>query len=232
MTDRAEPKVSLSEAAYRRIYQDIVTCRLAPGTRLTEKQLVEETGFGLSPIRAALTRLDHDGLVLTVPRKGYRVSPLTPRSIENLFEVWSLVGPEVFRRGVAECSDEQQERILAAYEAMTTTLAGDDLDFATINQLASKFTTAVVIATGNPYLVQIHDRLAGDMARIWITVFENDPEVTPTLAGINYEALVNRDGDAVAEAAAATIAQFRERVHKVVANWPTVVDAEIGLASR
>ena len=58
MTEQPKVKISLGEAAYRRLRADIMSCRIAPGERLTERQLIESTGFGASPIRAALTRLD------------------------------------------------------------------------------------------------------------------------------------------------------------------------------
>ena len=63
VTDLSEPRISLGEAAYRRLRGDIIACRLAPGQRLTEKQLAADTGFSLAPLRDALTRLDPEGLV-------------------------------------------------------------------------------------------------------------------------------------------------------------------------
>ena len=47
MTDLSEPRVSLGEAAYRRLRGDIIACRLAPGQRITEKQLAADTGFAV-----------------------------------------------------------------------------------------------------------------------------------------------------------------------------------------
>lgn len=72
VTDPAGPRVSLGEAAYRRIQGDIISCRLAPGQRVTEKQLAADLGLGISQVRDALTRLSHEGLVRTLSRKGFR----------------------------------------------------------------------------------------------------------------------------------------------------------------
>ena len=95
VTDAPAPRVSLNETAYRRLREDIIACRLAPGQRLTEKQLAADLGFSIAPLRDALTRLDHEGLIRTVPRKGYQVTPLTPKSIDDLFTLWQIVGPEL-----------------------------------------------------------------------------------------------------------------------------------------
>src|SRR3954447_11474126 len=118
VTDVSEPRISLGEAAYRRLRGDIIACRLAPGQRLTEKQLAADTGFGLAPIRDALTRLDHEGLVRTLPRKGYQVTPLTLKSVDDLFTLWRIVGPEIVRLGVRDATADQRQRIGAAFTAL------------------------------------------------------------------------------------------------------------------
>ncbi|HEY1454899.1 MAG TPA: GntR family transcriptional regulator, partial [Candidatus Dormibacteraeota bacterium] len=86
--------------AYRRLRADIASCRLAPGQRLTERGLAARTGLGVASIRDALTRLDHDGLVRTLPRKGYQVKPLTIKAVDDLFHFWAVIGPELVRRGI------------------------------------------------------------------------------------------------------------------------------------
>ncbi len=124
MTDPSEPRVSLGEAAYRRVRGDIISCRLAPGQRLTEKQLATDIGLGISPVRDALTRLSHEGLVLTLPRKGYQVAPLTPKSIDDLFVVWEIVGPELVRLGIRQATEEQIAAAKAGFKGLDR-LAGE-----------------------------------------------------------------------------------------------------------
>src|SRR3954447_13325219 len=127
VTDVSEPRISLGEAAYRRLRGDIIACRLAPGQRLTEKQLAADTGFGLAPLRDALTRLDHEGLVRTLPHKGYQVTPLTPKSIDDLFVVWEINGPELIRLAIGRATDEQLASARAAFDELDR-LASQDGD--------------------------------------------------------------------------------------------------------
>lgn len=63
------------------------------GTALHRARLALTTGLGVSSIREALTRLDHDGLVRTLPRKGYQVTPLTVKSVDDLFVLWGIIVP-------------------------------------------------------------------------------------------------------------------------------------------
>ena len=103
----ATPGRPLSEAAYRTLRERVLTCKLSPGARLTERGTAAELGLGLSPVRHALTRLIQDGLVQVIPLKGYRVAPLTVRSVDDLFNVWLLLGPEIARLGVTQADPGQ-----------------------------------------------------------------------------------------------------------------------------
>ena len=58
---------SLTDQAYSRLEELIVTLRLAPGAVLSEGALAERLGFGRTPIREALRRLARDGLVAIPP---------------------------------------------------------------------------------------------------------------------------------------------------------------------
>ena len=228
MDEQPKAKISLGEAAYRRLRADIMSCRLAPGERLTERQLTDSTGFGATPIRAALTRLDHEGLVLTLPRKGYKVSPLTPRSIENLFEVWSLIGPEIFRRGVLAAGPAQHAELVALFQEGHRRPDEDTSRYAKrLVGTGERLTQVLVEATRNDYYNFIVDRLAGDMARVWTLVLIHDPGATVLVAPGAIEGIVDRNGEAVARGAGRVIAAFRDRVLDIVRQWPSVVDAEI-----
>ena len=77
MAARVEP---VTEQAYRTIEEAIVTLKLKPGSVLSEQALSASTGIGRTPIREALQRLAHEGLVTILPRKGTLVADLNPRS--------------------------------------------------------------------------------------------------------------------------------------------------------
>jgi len=94
-----EPSVhhatALADAAYTTIKERIRTCQLAPGQRITEKGLVEDTGYGKTPVREGLGRLVNEQLVDVMPRSGYRVRSLTLQDVDEVFEAWRIAWPEV-----------------------------------------------------------------------------------------------------------------------------------------
>lgn len=231
MTDLSEPRTSLGEAAYRRLRGDIIACRLAPGQRLTEKQLAIDTGFSLAPLRDALTRLDHEGLVRTLPHKGYQVTPLTPKLIDDLFVVWEINGPELIRLAIRRATDEQIAAAQAAFEELDRLAheqGGTETAMRDVEVVNATF-GILAEATGNAYLITLFQRLAGDMGRIRALLLTSDP---PAMLGEPAEhwvrhILAERDADEAAAKARRYIEEIHRRVLQAVVRWPSVMTSEV-----
>ncbi|MGD6749733.1 GntR family transcriptional regulator [Streptomyces sp. BH105] len=226
-----EPR-SLSDAAYQRLRSDIVSCRLVPGARLTERALAESTGFGLSPIRDALTRLDHEGLVHSLPRKGYQIAPLTLKSIDDLFTLWRIVGPEIARLGLRDATPEEHRQLIGTFQKMAelsrdTTRGEGDTPLRLV-ELADVAFGTLAAATSNNYLITIHRRLQNDMARIWVLTAQSDAPI-PDL-GVDHrwvEMIERRDGEAAAETVRASLGEVHASALRIFSRWPSVAASEI-----
>ncbi len=72
---------------YQRLRDEILTCRLPPGTEITEAELAARFRVSKSPVRDALFRLEQEGLVIIMPRQGYRVTPVSIRDAREMFEL-------------------------------------------------------------------------------------------------------------------------------------------------
>jgi DNA-binding GntR family transcriptional regulator len=78
---------TLTEQAYNRLEEMVVTLALAPGSVVAEQALSAELGIGRTPIREALQRLAREGLVLVLPRKAIIVTETDPRRQLLVLEV-------------------------------------------------------------------------------------------------------------------------------------------------
>ena len=107
---------SLTEQAYRQIEEQIVTLRLKPGDVLSEQMLSATFGIGRTPIREALQRLAHEGLVIILPRKGILVSDLNPRHQLLVLEVRRELERLLSRAGAERATDEQRQQQRSASE--------------------------------------------------------------------------------------------------------------------
>ena len=82
-----DDRKSLRQRAYDEIRQQIIDLRLAPGSRLVERDLATELEVSRIPLREAFQRLQQDGLVVIVPRQGAIVAPFTVDDVRDLFDV-------------------------------------------------------------------------------------------------------------------------------------------------
>jgi DNA-binding GntR family transcriptional regulator len=80
--DDAE-SLPLNERAYELIRLDILTFRLKPGEKTSERSLEARYGLGMASIRAALPRLVQEGLVEKTTERGTFVAPLTLRGVRD-----------------------------------------------------------------------------------------------------------------------------------------------------
>jgi DNA-binding GntR family transcriptional regulator len=228
----AEPE-SLGEAAYRLLKADIAGCRLAPGQRVTERQLAAETGLGISAIRDALTRLDHDGLIRTLPRKGYQVAPLTMKSVDDLYVFWEICGPEVARRGVEGATDEQMDRVRMHFEELHRLLSetepSHERNRQAIEYVDAAFDT-LATATRNNYLIGAFHQVHTELSRVWslILAWDRADSGHVTAENANWaDVLTRRDGCAAADIARRYIEASHNRCLRALARWPSVVTAEV-----
>jgi DNA-binding GntR family transcriptional regulator len=104
---------SLVELLARRLRSEILSGALAPGERLIEEQLTRRFGTSRAPLREALRLLGQQGLVEHLPRRGVRVTQLSPRDVDELFGLRDVLE----RFAVQEALPLQDRRGLDILEA-------------------------------------------------------------------------------------------------------------------
>ena len=101
-SSRRKEVLSLTDRAYRQLRREILSCRLEPGSEVSEADLAERLAMSKTPVRDALGRLRAEGFVRTFPRRGYLIVPLTISDMNELFDVRSIV-----EAGAAELAVER-----------------------------------------------------------------------------------------------------------------------------
>jgi DNA-binding GntR family transcriptional regulator len=102
--------------------------RLVPDERLRLEELAARLGVSLTPVRHALRRLESDGLVVSLPRRGARVASL---SVSELEEIQALrLGLECFlaRHGAERCTDDALAEMAARRVEMEDAYRRGDLE--------------------------------------------------------------------------------------------------------
>jgi len=116
--DRKLVTVTVADAATRELRHRIISGELADGIPLRQDALAAELGVSRIPIREALSRLESEGLVASFPHRGYVVTALSSSEIRELFELRSLLEPELIKVAIPKMTEddlENAETILAKY---------------------------------------------------------------------------------------------------------------------
>ncbi|MBM7866380.1 FCD domain-containing protein [Heliobacterium gestii] len=157
----------LRDIVFDNLREAIITGVLRPGERLMEIQLAEEMGVSRTPVREAIRKLELEGFVVMVPRKGAYVSNISVKDITDVFELRAAL--ESLAAGLAaqritEDETEQMERLLVKTMACFEEDNLDDLVETDID-----FHDMVYRASRNQRLVQIINNLREQLRRFRTT---------------------------------------------------------------
>ena len=188
----------MRERVYRRLRREILTCRLAPGRELHEAELAGSFATSKTPVRDALMRLESDGLVDVMPRRGYRVAAMTGRAVREAFELREVLERACVATAVTAASD----RTLAALEAWRQFDAGAGI--AAFLEYNHDFHISLARLSPNRQLGDLAIEALEKCERLpWLATEAYDQETRRRLVGEHGEiidAVQARDPVAVADA--------------------------------
>ena len=120
---RAPDEQSLSDRAYYAIRELIVTLELAPGSVVSERELMEQLGVGRTPVREALRDLARERLVEVFPRRGIFVSGVDVGDIAGLSEVRLVLECKAARLAAERQNDVDREETQALLDELARAAA-------------------------------------------------------------------------------------------------------------
>jgi GntR family transcriptional regulator, rspAB operon transcriptional repressor len=152
---------SLRSQAVGFLRDAILSRQFKPGAVLNEKELAERLGVSKTPIREGLSLLEHEGLVQTIPRRGYIVSPITVQHIHDLFDLRIILEPAAAERAALRITDDQVHALSA--------LVPDVMPVSDMTKWLNRnveFHYAVAFISGNERLARLIKRLLEEMQRM------------------------------------------------------------------
>jgi DNA-binding GntR family transcriptional regulator len=190
----------LTDQAYQLIKRDILECVLVPGSAVTERQLGTRYGIGKAPLREALVRLAHEALVQSIPRSGYRVTPVTIQDVRDIFALRLLLEPAATRLAAGRIDErlltQLNEPCLAGYTP------GDRASESAFLRANREFHVAIANASGNRRLGKVLEQLLEETERLFhmgLAVRDRTEEMRREHV-VLMRALLDGDGDAAAQA--------------------------------
>jgi DNA-binding GntR family transcriptional regulator len=205
-------KFSLSQKAYDQIRAAILNCSLAPGQQIAQAQLVEQFGLSLTPVREALQRLAHEGLVQPYPRFGYVVSPVSESAVRDLYEVRMILETAAVRLAVQRASEHELANLLEA--ARFKYIFKDREEYSRFLERNAAFHLAIARLAGNARLVESLSGVLDELTRnfhLGLDLRDSAAEMESEHLAL-AEALLARDGARAEQIACDQIAHSQQRV--------------------
>lgn len=137
-----------SDLAYQALSDMIVFQDLAPGSALSERLLMEQTGLGRTPVREALQRLARERMVDIHPSRGVFVTDVSIESYLRLLEVRRSLEELAVRLGAYRAHPSQRDAMRQLADALSR-FEGDARAF---GPLLKDCHALISAATGNEYL--------------------------------------------------------------------------------
>ena len=128
-----------------------------------EIQLANKLGVSRTPIREAIRKLELEGLVLMIPRKGAEVAEITEKSLRDVLEVRRALEELAVELVCEKITDEQIQDLKDAAEEFKESLK--DGDITRIAEADVKFHDVIYMATDNQKLIQLLNNLREQMYR-------------------------------------------------------------------
>ncbi len=208
----------LREVVFESIRGAIISGALRPGERLMEVQMAERLGVSRTPIREAIRKLELEGLVVMVPRKGAYVADLSIKDITDVLEIRAAL--EGLAAGLASLriSDEEIEELETAAMKFHKAIENDNFD--AMIQHDIEFHEIIFRATRNEKLVQLSSNLREQVQR-FREIYISKANKSKDLAREHYEiadAISKRNIDSAEKLARKHIENAENYILKIIEN--------------
>ena len=157
----------LRDVVFHALREAIITGELKPGDRLMETPLAERMGVSRTPVREAIRKLELEGFVVMLPRKGAQVAQITRKDIGDVLEIRAVLeglGVELAAKRMQSEDIEELKKINGEFASASP--AGD---VARLVELDTRFHDFIFTKADNEKLQQIIGSLVEQVSRFRVT---------------------------------------------------------------
>lgn len=191
----------LRDVVFNTLRQAILTGELKPGERLMEIHLANRLGVSRTPIREAIRKLELEGLVTMIPRRGAEVAQITEKSMNDVLEVRRAMDALCVELACDRITAEELESLKQACDGFEAAVRTKDVK--KIAQADVALHDIIVRATGNQRLIQLVNNLSEQMYRYRFEYIKDSSQHETLIEEhrIIYQSIVRKDKETAAAAA-------------------------------
>lgn len=208
---------SQAEAAYRQLRDRLIMLEIRPGEPINDGQLAAELGFGRTPVREAIKRLEVDHLVISYPRRGTFATNVDFTELADVSEIRELLEPLAARSAATRASDSMRRELLQVADAIAELAPGheESRDLMRYDLMVHRL---IYKAAGNRHLEDTLIRYDNLATRIWCLVLDKVPSVSGHITEHVelLRAVAAGDVDKAGELTLHHVTSFEETIRKVL----------------
>ncbi|MBR4707065.1 MAG: GntR family transcriptional regulator, partial [Pseudobutyrivibrio sp.] len=163
LTLQMDDYLPLRDVVFNTLREAILKGELKPGERLMEMHLATKLGVSRTPIREAIRMLEHEGLAVTIPRKGAQVAKMTEKDLQDVLEVRDALDALAVVCACERMTDAQFVELKEAMKAFEDATRTDDVR--KIVEADEAFHDVIYAAAANPKLENIINSAREQMYR-------------------------------------------------------------------
>ena len=153
----------LAKTVFNTLRQAILKGELKPGERLMEIALAERLGVSRTPIREAMRKLEQEGLVVMIPRRGAQVANITEKDLNDVLEVRIALENVAIEKACARMTEEEMRRLWLAAKEFEHTIAEGNL--VKLAEADVAFHEVIYQASDNKRLIQVLNNMREQIYR-------------------------------------------------------------------
>ncbi|MFJ6749302.1 MULTISPECIES: GntR family transcriptional regulator [unclassified Streptomyces] len=216
----AEPAaedLSYAERAYRDLRDRLVMLDIRPGAPINEDQLAQSLGFGRTPVREALKRLQYERLIASYPRRGTFATEVNITDLAHISEVRRQLEPMAAAQAARRATDDDRGRLTALLEELESDRAQQRSADAHL-RLDLQVHRAIYAATHNPYLEDTLVRYDNLATRVWCLFVDRLPGMAGHVGehGPLLRAVVAGDPDKAGALAGSHVDGFEQAIRAAI----------------
>ncbi len=177
----------LRDIVFNTLREAILSGDLLPGERLMETQLAEKIGVSRTPIREAIRKLELEGLVEMIPRKGAQVASMTKKDIQDVLEVRAVLEELAVKLACKKITDEQMYNLKIINEDFSIAVEKQNLQMMANKDV--EFHDIIFKIADNDKLTQIINNLREQIYRYRV-VYLNDKTYLQTIQDEHNEIII------------------------------------------
>ena len=167
----------LRDVVFNTLRQAILKGELVAGERLMEKQLAERMGVSRTPVREAIRKLELEGLVVMIPRKGAEVAQITEKDIKDVLEVRGTLEALAVKLACEKMTEEEIQELIKVKEEFAEAAKNHNTE--SVIKKDVEFHDLIFHATDNEKLIQIINNLREQIYRFRVKYIFEMKDYTP-----------------------------------------------------